>query len=166
LINNFSKKLCGKYRPGHFIAVADVINRFIKIINPKNIYFGKKDMQQFIILKDFIKRNYKNINVVGCKTIREKNGIALSSRNELLSKRQKNIGSLIYHMILNKKNELITRKYKITKIKKEILKAGVKKIDYIETININKLIKPYKKKNNFRIFIAYYLGETRIIDNI
>ena len=58
-INSFGKKLCGKYRPGHFEAVADVIDRFIKIIRPKKIYFGEKDMQQLIIIDDFIKKNQK-----------------------------------------------------------------------------------------------------------
>ena len=80
-ISSFSKKLCGKLRPGHFRAVVDVIDRFIKIIKPKRIYFGEKDMQQLKIIDAFIKKNHKNIKVVGCKTIREKNGGACSSRN-------------------------------------------------------------------------------------
>ena len=62
-INSFGKKLCGKYRPGHFEAVADVIDRFIKIIRPKKIYFGEKDMQQLIIIDDFIKKNHSKIKV-------------------------------------------------------------------------------------------------------
>ena len=78
---NLSKRLCGKFRPGHFEAVADVIDRFIKIIKPKKIYFGEKDMQQLKIVEDFIRKQYIKIKVVSCKTIREKSGIAFSSRN-------------------------------------------------------------------------------------
>ena len=165
-ISNFSRKLCGKYRPGHFESVVDVVNRFIKIIEPKKIYFGEKDMQQLKILEHFINKNYPNINVVGCKTIREKNGIAYSSRNFLLSLNQRIIASKIYRLLKNNKSKLIKNKLYIKNIKNKILKLGATKIDYIESLNINKIIKPYKKKNNYKIFIAYYLKKIRLIDNV
>jgi len=94
-ISTFEKKLCGKRRPGHFKAVVDVIDRFIKIIRPSKIYLGEKDMQQLKIIEHFVSKNYSNIKVVGCKTIREKNGIACSSRNFLLSLNEKKIASKI-----------------------------------------------------------------------
>ena len=165
-INNFSKQLCGKFRPGHFVAIADVVNRFIEIIHPNNIYFGNKDMQQLIILKDYIKKKYNKIKVIGCKTIREKNGIALSSRNILLSKNDKKIGSLIYRFLFKKKKYLIKNQNKLKKIKEDILGMGVDKIDYIEIVDLNKIIKPMYKSKNYKIFIAYYLNKTRLIDNI
>ena len=87
-ISSFKKKLCGKFRPNHFEAVTDVVDRFIKLINPKRIYFGEKDFQQLLILKDFIKKNHPNCKVVHCKTIRENNGVAYSSRNFLLNKKE------------------------------------------------------------------------------
>ena len=95
-ISSFGKKLCGKFRPGHFKAVVDVIDRFIKIIKPKRVYFGEKDMQQLKIVTHFIKKNHKSTKVIGCKTIREKNGIAYSSRNLLLSLKQKIIASSVF----------------------------------------------------------------------
>ena len=164
-INSFGKKLCGKSRPGHFEAVADVIDRFIKIINPKKIYLGKKDMQQLKILEDFVKKNHPTCKVVGCKTIREKNGIAYSSRNYLLSVREKILASNIYKMIKRNKKNLISNKISITRLKNQINKKGVKKIDYLKIVDINKIIKPYKKEKRFKIFIAYYLRSTRLIDN-
>ena len=66
-ISSFSKKLCGKFRPGHFEAVADVIDRFIKIIKPKKIYFGEKDMQQLKIIEEFYKKNYAKIEFLDAK---------------------------------------------------------------------------------------------------
>ena len=84
-IISFAKKLCGKFRPGHFEAIVDIVDRFIKIIKPEKIFLGEKDMQQLKILKSFVKDKYPKIEIIGCKTIREKNGIALSSRNSLLS---------------------------------------------------------------------------------
>jgi len=165
-INSFSKKLCGKFRPGHFKAVVDVIDRFIKIIKPKKIYFGEKDMQQLKIIDAFIKKYHKNIKVVGCKTIREKNGVACSSRNFLLSPKEKTIASKIYKLLKNTKHNMINNKAISKSIKIKIHKLGVTKIDYIEILDINKLIKPYFKNSRYKIFIAYYLRETRLIDNI
>ena len=165
-ISPFRKKLCGKYRSGHFEAIVDVIDRFIRIINPKKIFLGEKDMQQLKIIEHFVKKNYSNIKVIGCKTIREKNGIACSSRNFLLSLNEKKITSKIYTYLKNKKQNLIMKKINLTTIKKNGFKLGVNKIDYIEMIDTNKIIKPYKKNSKFRIFIAYYLRSTRLIDNI
>tara|TARA_B100000809_G_scaffold201447_1_gene202039 strand:- start:47 stop:523 length:477 start_codon:yes stop_codon:yes gene_type:complete len=158
--------LCGKSRPGHFKAVADVIDKFIKIIKPQKIYLGEKDMQQLKIVDDFIKKNHKFVKVIGCKTIREKNGIACSSRNILLSLNEKVIASRIYNLIVQKKKDLIKNKILPGEIKLRFLKLGVTKIDYIKVLDINKLIKPYNNKNEYRIFIAYFLGKTRLIDNI
>ena len=165
-INSFGKKLCGRFRPRHFEAIADVIDRFINIIKPKKIYFGEKDMQQLKIMEDFSRRNHPKIKIVGCKTIREKNGVAYSSRNFLLSFEEIKIASKIYRFLVNKKQKLINNKISKEIIKRKIIKFGAKKIDYIEILNINELIKPYKKYKKFRIFIAYYLRSTRLIDNI
>ena len=165
-IDKFSKKLCGKNRPGHFEAVIDVINRFIKIIHPKKIYLGEKDMQQLKIIENFVKKKYSKIKIVPCKTIREKNGIPYSSRNFLLSKKQKKIASYIYKTLLKKKHKIINKKIPLYTIKKIMKKFEVKKIDYIEILNINKIIKPYKKNIINKIFISYYLGNVRLIDNI
>jgi len=165
-INSFKKKLCGKYRPGHFEAVVDVIDRFIKIIRPKKIYFGEKDMQQLIIIDDFIKKNHSKIKVIPCKTIREKNGIALSSRNYLLSEKEKIIASKIFKLLFNKKKKLIKNKSSLKIVKRMIFTLGARKIDYIKVLDVNKLIKPFKKEKKYKIFIAYYLGSTRLIDNI
>ena len=128
-ISSFEKKLCGKFRPGHFKAIVDVIDRFINIIKPKRIYFGEKDMQQLKIINHFIKKNHKNIKVIGCKTIREKNGIACSSRNFLLSLNEKKIASMIYTYLKNKKQNLIMKKINLTTIKKMVFKLGVDKMD-------------------------------------
>ncbi len=165
-IHPFGKKLCGRFRKGHFEAIVDVVDRFIKIIKPHKIYFGEKDMQQLKIVKDYILRNHIKIKVIGCKTIREKNGIAYSSRNYLLSKKEKVKASKIYKLLFKKKKKLIKNKLYLKNIKKEIFKIGVSKIDYVEIFNINKLTKPFLKKNNYKIFIAYYLKSTRLIDNI
>ena len=165
-ISPLQKKLCGKFRPGHFRAVADVIVRFIKIIGPKKIFLGKKDMQQLKIIEDFVNKNHPEVKIIACNTVREKSGIPFSSRNFLLSDNEKVIASKIYKFLSNSKKKIIKNKYNLKLAKKKILSLGVRKIDYVEIIDINKMIPPYVKKIKNKIFIAYYLGATRLIDNI
>ena len=166
VLNPLEKKLCGKFRPNHFRGVVDVIDRFIKIIRPDKIYFGEKDMQQLKIIEDFVKKNKIESKIIGCKTIRENNGVAYSSRNFLLSAKESFIASQIYKIIVKQKKNVIRKKISFNKLKNKIYLLGANKIDYLEMHDVNKLIKPFIKKNNYRIFIAYYLGKTRLIDNI
>ena len=77
-----------------------------------------------------------------------------------------NIASKVYKLLYQSKKLLITKKIILKKIKNKILQLGVKKIDYIEIVDINKQIKPFKKNNKYKLFIAYYLGSVRLIDNI
>jgi len=165
-ISSFQNALCGKNRPGHFKAVVDVIDRFIKLIKPKKIYLGEKDMQQLKIIEHFIKSNKIKTKVVGCRTVREKNGIAFSSRNFLLSSNDKIIASKIYQLIRKKKKQAIKNRIFLRKIKRKIIKFGIKKIDYIKILDVNNLLDLNSKKKKYRIFVAYYIKSTRLIDNI
>ena len=165
-IHSFSKVLCGKFRPGHFIAVVDVIDRFIKIIKPKKIFFGEKDFQQLKIIQQFLIKNNIKTEIISCKTIRENNGMAYSSRNSLLSIDEKKIASKVYKLLIIEKKNLINNKIALSNIKNYLFKIGLSKIDYICLLDVNKIIKPYKRKIEYKLFIAYYLGKTRLIDNI
>ena len=165
-IHPFAKRLCGKHRPNHFNAVVNVIDKFIKIIEPKKIYLGKKDMQQLKIVENYVNKNYTKIKVIGCKIIREKGGLPISSRNLLLTLHQKKIASTIYRFLSSQKKEIVAGKISFRKIKSNIFLLGIKKLDYIQLIDINRIIKPFKKKINYKIFIAYYLGNVRLIDNL
>jgi len=165
-VSKFKTQLCGKSRPGHFEGVVDVIDRFLKIIKPKNIYLGEKDMQQFIILEDYIKKKFKNIKTVCCKTIRENNGLACSSRNVLLTQNEKNIGSHVYRFIKKNKKKILKKIISLSSLKKNIFSFGVNKIDYIKIVKINRILERSKIKNRYKIFIAYYLKSVRLIDNI
>ena len=165
-ISSFSKKLCGKSRSGHFRAVVDVIDRFIKIINPNKIFLGEKDMQQLKIIEEFINKNQIKTKVVRCKTIREINGVACSSRNFFLTANDFIAASRVYKLLYKSKKLLIMKKNILKKIKNNIFQFGVKKIDYIKLLDINKQTRPYKKNKKYKLFVAYYLGSTRLIDNI
>ena len=142
-----------KYRPNHFKGVVDVISRFIYLIKPRCIFLGKKDFQQLIIVKDFVDRNKFKVKVVGCKTVREKNGIAISSRNLLLSKKDITIASKIYKLIKAQKKNITKNKKNINLLKKSITKMGIKKVEYLTSININKHISYLK----WQISISKYI---------
>ena len=165
-IISFKKKLCGKFRPGHFEAIVDVINRFLNIINPRRIYLGQKDYQQLKIIENFVNKKHTKIIVVGCKIIREKNGVACSTRNFLLSNNDMQIASKIYKFIHKNKKNITSKKISLKRVKDKFKNFGVSKIDYIEFLDINRIAKPYKNKKKYRIFIAYFIKSIRLIDNI
>lgn len=167
-LDKFSKKLCGRFREGHFEGVLNVINRFIEIIKPKYIFLGKKDYQQLYLIKKHIEKRKIKSKVIECKTIREKNGIAFSTRNSNLNKNQIKIASNVYYYLKNLKKK-IKKNYnlfKVDKIKKDLKDLGVSKIDYLENYNIKNFKKIKKQNEKFNIFIAYYIKNTRLIDNI
>tara|TARA_Y200000002_G_scaffold99888_1_gene81027 strand:- start:15 stop:830 length:816 start_codon:yes stop_codon:yes gene_type:complete len=167
-LDSFSKKLCGKSRKGHFKGVLDIVNRFLDLIKPKYIFLGVKDFQQsYLITKHILKRKI-NTKVINCKTIREKNGVACSTRNKNLSKHQFKVASKVIKYLKNKKRLAKKRflNFKLVNIKSDLKNLGVSKIDYIELLNSKTLIKTKSNKENFKIFIAFYLNKIRLIDNI
>ena len=168
-LDKFSKKLCGKFRKNHFLGVVNVVNRLLEIINPRFIYLGKKDYQQLYLITRHLKKRNILTKVIPCKTIREKNGVACSSRNKNLTTQQIKIASNVYKLI--KKNKPILKKsnnfkFKFMKISNYLKKLGVTKLDYLEMLNVQNLKKPKSKNEKFNIFIAYHLKNTRLIDNV
>ena len=95
-LHPFSKKLCGKYRPGHFKGVLDVVNRFLELLKPKYLVLGKKDFQQLILIKKHIKKNKIKTIVISCNTIRDNNLLPFSSRNFFLNKNDKLLASKVF----------------------------------------------------------------------
>ena len=158
--------MCAIYRPGHFEGVLAVIKQFLKKIKPKNIFLGEKDYQQLFLIKKFIKKNF-NIKIFSCKTVRDKNKVSLSSRNILLNKKDLKKSSYIANILFDLKNKLknnISFKYEIKNIIKEINNLKNIKIEYLEIRNKKNLSKKYNR-NNFKIFLAYYNKNIRLIDN-
>ena len=160
------KVLCARFRKGHFEGVLDVMNRLTKLIKPKKIFMGKKDFQQLLLVKNFIENKF-NTKVIGCKTIRNKNKLALSSRNFLFKQNELNNVEKISKNFLNLKNKI-----KYTKNINQFLKKTKKnferfyniKIEYLENRNTNDLSLS-NKYNRSKIFLAYYYKDVRLIDN-
>ena len=169
-IKNFKLKkadkiLCAKHRIGHFEGVLNIMNRLLKIIKAKHVFMGEKDFQQLFLVKKFLGKKYQN-KIYSCKTVRDKNFLALSSRNFLLSKNQiKKAGqiskSLLFFKSRLKKNNKLHKNVLFKK--KELKKKFNIKIDYLEIRNEKNLGCLIKKKN--RLFVAYHIGKVRLIDN-
>ena len=159
--------LCAKYRKGHFEGVLDVMNNLIKVISPNFVFMGEKDFQQLFLVKNFLENNY-NTKIVPCKTIRNNNKMALSTRNNLLSRSSIiTAGSIAKKLIILKSKINLNKKNSIQLIKNtkiDLIKKFNIKIEYLEArniVNLNSSITNYK----FKIFVAYYIKKIRLIDN-
>ena len=155
-----------KFRKNHFKGVMDVMSKLLSIINNTKVYMGKKDYQQLHIIKEFCKINKIPSKIVACKTIRSREGFALSSRNLLLDKPSLLIMSKVFEAINHYKKKNINKKINVHLLKTIIKKMGVDKIDYIDLIKLDKFIPAKTISLKTNIFIAYYLKNVRLIDNI
>jgi len=165
-IKKKDKILCARYRPGHFEGVLAVINKFLLNIKAKYMFLGEKDFQQIFFIKKFISKKFKT-KVFVCKTIRDKNKVALSSRNYLLTNDNLKNSSIITKSLINFKIRIrnnFKNIKKINNIKKKINKLKNIKLEYLQIKNQNNLLNKFNKKN-FKIFVSYYNKNIRLIDN-
>ena len=166
-LDNLDKILEGKFRPGHFSGVATIVEKMFDLFNPDNAYFGEKDFQQLSIIKTMVKKLGIKVNIISCETIREADGLAMSSRNENMTKGERLIAGKINKFLIKAK-ELCKNK-KIDKIPvsmiDEINNLKNCKLEYFEIDNLSKYSSSLMDEGD-RIFIACWVGKTRIIDNI
>tara|TARA_B100000929_G_scaffold123583_1_gene97832 strand:+ start:264 stop:1112 length:849 start_codon:yes stop_codon:yes gene_type:complete len=167
---NLDIELEGKYRKNHFNGVATIVSKLLTLFKPNDVYFGEKDYQQTQIIRQLVRIEKINVNIIICPTIREKNGLALSSRNNLLSDFEREKSAIIFESLtLLKKN---FNSLKLESIKKSIIKSIQKnkkfKVEYLEiadskTLQIHKKINP---KKSYRAFICVNINQVRLIDNL
>ena len=165
---NFKNILCDKYRKGHFDGVITVLNKFFSIVKSNKVYFGEKDFQQLKIIEKFIQEKYKSLDLVSVPTKRNEEGIAYSSRNEKLSKKQMQDFSGFHQLTenflksLEKSLDIETANQKA---KDFIAKQDIEKLDYFEFRN-NEDLSFNGKVSESRLFYAIYKGNVRLIDNL
>ncbi|KAF0153190.1 MAG: pantoate--beta-alanine ligase [Ignavibacteria bacterium] len=140
----FSKTLCGRTREGHFEGVLTVVMKLLNIVNPKRAYFGEKDYQQYLLIKNMCQSFFLDVDIIKCPTVREVDGLAMSSRNLLLTKQERETAPHFY--------KILSQPYTIKKTEEELVNFGFI-IDYIEDLHN-------------RRFGAVYLGKVRLIDNV
>ena len=164
------QELEGKFRKNHFNGVATIVSKLLNLFKPSNVYFGEKDYQQTQIIKKLIFLEKIDVKMIICPTIREKNGLALSSRNNLLSNSERADSSIIYNSLKVLKNNFKT--LNLNKIKKDIIieinNNKNLKVEYFEVVNASTLQIDSKvnPKESYRAFICVKANEVRLIDNI
>ena len=168
-IPNFSieNKLCGKTRPHFFPGVKKIVTKLFDIIEPDKSFFGEKDFQQYLVIKELCKKMKLKTVIVKCKTIRDKKGLALSSRNNYLNENEKKMAQKINKSVKKflpffRENLKVGRE--TLKLKQDLFKHGIDSIDYLKIFTEQLTIRK-KLNDKCRLFIAVKIGNTRLIDN-
>lgn len=159
----------GKHRPGHFQGVCNIVFRLLSIIKPQKLYLGKKDYQQCLVIKEMISLKNLQVSTIICETVREIDGLALSSRNLRLSKDARIKSSNLYKMLQFCKDSLCHGEIECQlsfPIKQ--LKLNDFSFDYFEIVNANSLkpITYWDGKEPIMIIVAVFLDGIRLIDNL
>ena len=179
-VGAISTKLCGASRPGHFDGVATVVKRLFEIVEPNRAYFGLKDAQQVAVIEKLVEDYKLPLKIVPCPIIREKDGLAMSSRNVYLNDEERRQALAINQSLSIarrqiKENSELTVYELLQEIQTNILEHSLARIDYVQLltypnfdlINGNTPIKQLNEnKARLLLAVAVYYGKTRLIDNI
>ena len=160
----------GRYRNGHFDGVGTVLNLLFRSVRPDKAYFGEKDYQQLLVVKELVRKEALEVDIIGCEIYREPNGLAMSSRNERLTELQRQEAGSICHILertaadFNHKNisQLIAQAQNAFK------EVPSLELEYFEIARADNLRTDAKKVPNtrYRAFVAAYSGKVRLIDNM
>jgi pantoate--beta-alanine ligase len=160
----------GAYRPGHFQGVVDIVYRLFDIIKPDCAYFGQKDYQQLLVIKKIITQTKMNIQIIGCPIIRDKSGLAMSSRNMRLTKDEQKSASYIHKIMESVYNKKIINKdsrHIVKQLSEEINAINHLRTEYISFCEPNSLkpVNIFVKNSTVILCLAVYCGKIRLIDN-
>ena len=166
--------MCGKYRPGHFAGVTTVVLKLLNIVRPDKAYFGQKDYQQLVIIKRMVDDLNLDVEIIGGPTIRENDGLALSSRNKYLSAEERENATILYRCLKIAKDMIKKGEKDLEKIRKVVItdlgkNRFVKKVDYFDFRDprtLDHLKQVDKGSKNILAATAVWIGRTRLIDNM
>jgi pantoate--beta-alanine ligase len=170
-VEKTSEKLCGAFRNGHFKGVATVVTKLFNIVKPTRAYFGHKDFQQTVIIKRLVRDLDMDVDIIVCPTIREQDGLAMSSRNAYLNKTQREASTVIYKCLVEAsdliKSGIIDANY-IKKVMYDILleEPAVSGVDYAGVYDHATLNELSVIKGEVLLAVALKIGDTRLIDNM
>ena len=170
ITGDITGKLCGRSRPGHFRGVATVVTKLFHIIEPDKAYFGQKDAQQAAIITKFVSELDMNLEVVICPIVREKDGLAMSSRNVYLNSEERKAALVLSKSLFEAKTRIISGERSVENILAQINEAIVQEklasIDYTALVDALTLGDLMQIKDKVLIALAVKFGKTRLIDNI
>jgi pantoate--beta-alanine ligase len=169
-VERLTEPLCGRYRPGHFRGVATVCAKLFNIIQPHVAFFGQKDAQQAIVIKRMVADLNMPLEIVVCPTVRQEDGLALSSRNDYLSEQERNDATCIYRS-LQKAKELIEAGVKDTTQILAAMRAIIEqvpsmRIEYVSIVDSQSLQNVEQITGDVLVAVAAGIGQARLIDNI
>ena len=158
----------GALRPGHFDGVATIVAKLFNIVGPNYAYFGEKDLQQCAVIKKFVEDFNFGTKIVICDTIREEDGLAMSSRNSYLSPKERTLAPLIFQRLTEAKADILQGKDIASTLKsaKKSLESSSFKLDYFELVDRSTMHPILETNENASLIVAAKLGSTRLIDNI
>jgi len=169
-VGGLSEVLCGEARPGHFRGVTTVVTKLLNIVRPDVLYLGQKDAQQALIIARMIKDLNFPVKLKVMPTIRENDGLALSSRNAYLNKKERNEAVVLYKALLLAQTLIDNGQRSadriIKRMKQLISKKRSARIDYVAAVDLESLMPLEKIKPGCLIALAVWIGKTRLIDNI
>ena len=169
-VEGVSDRLDGKSRPGHFRGVATVVTKLFEIVRPELAFFGQKDAAQVAVLRKMVADLNMDIQVVVEPTVREKDGLALSSRNAYLSPKQRTQALVLYRALMRVQTLADTGEHDAAKLaaagKEVMAEESEAKLDYFEIVNPDTLEPVTHVKNGALVAVAAWLGTTRLIDNV
>ena len=166
-VGEMGKILCGISRPIHFNGVAQVVARLFDIVKPDYAMFGEKDYQQLLIINSLVERQGIKTTIVSVPTVRESDGLAMSTRNNYLSPEDRDNAPLFYQQLVDTKSA-IQSGADIPRATEQAVDAlsAVFDVEYVEVLNANNLTQITTSSSKIIIISAVKLGETRLIDNI
>lgn len=168
--DGLESKMEGEFRPGHFDGVGTIVKKLFEIVQPTKAYFGEKDYQQTLIVKKMVEKHHLPVKIVVCPILREENGLAMSSRNERLSKEEREQASIIYKTLVKAKAMFKTKSHRkiYAYVERTFKKQPGMKLEYFviaESQTLKPIVKRFKTKE-YRAFIAVNLGNVRLIDTM
>lgn len=168
-VPGISYMICGASRPGHFRGVATIVCKLFNMVQPNMAFFGEKDFQQLQVIRAMVTDLSMNLTIYGVPTMREDDGLAMSSRNNYLNSEQRKLAPTLYKYLKEIADaiELGRRDFKqlISQTKAKLNQAGFK-TDYIEIRSAEDLLHPSHEDTQLVILAAAFLGKTRLIDNL
>jgi pantoate--beta-alanine ligase len=169
-VRRLTERFEGRSRPGHFEGVTTVVTKLFHLIGPDVAFFGQKDYQQVVVLKQMVRDLDLPLHIVGCRTVREPDGLALSSRNRLLSADERKAASAIFSALTTARALILGGERSGTKLRQAMVR-GIKReplarLDYAAVADPATLVELRVLKDRAVLLLAVWIGDVRLIDNM
>lgn len=169
-VKSLSKKLCGQFRPGHFAGVATVVAKLFNIVQPDHAFFGEKDYQQQLIIKKLVRDLNYDIHIHTHPTVREYDGLALSSRNAYLTPGERKAAGVLYRALTRAKKDIRDGETDVQKLQFMLRRIigfePTVRIQYLSIVDPETLENIKRIDRKVLVALAVHIGKTRLIDNM